>query len=251
MKSAFREPLLTRVSSFLSDPQIREIVGQRKSTFSFREALAKGLWVVINLSKGKLGDNSEILGSLLFTKLELEVMARAHTTPAERSLFTVYADELQNLAGRNFATLIAEARKYNVGLVAGHQFWHQLSQEMRSAMLSVGTRVFFRLNYHDARELAGELHPRELQWYISLLTRLPRAQAILRIAEQDPIRLIVSKHAKPAASPAAVEELRGASSSRYASHRAAIRREIEQRFSLRALRVTAKRLGRPTEDPFQ
>jgi len=68
MQAVFREPILSRIASFITDPHIRDIVGQRKSTFSFREAIQKGLWVIINLSKGRLGENSTILGSMLFTR---------------------------------------------------------------------------------------------------------------------------------------------------------------------------------------
>src|SRR5258708_1756114 len=82
----------------------------RKSSLSFRDAMEKGLFVVINLSKGRLGENSAVLGSLLFTKLQLDIMARARVPEPERRLFAVYADELQNLAGQNFSALIAEAR---------------------------------------------------------------------------------------------------------------------------------------------
>jgi hypothetical protein len=103
MQVVVREPLLTRVSAFLSDPQIREIVGQQKSTFSFRDALKKALWVVVNLSKGKLGDeNSSVLGSLFFTKLKLDVMAQAKVPEKDRRLFAVYVfgfHELQKLRG--------------------------------------------------------------------------------------------------------------------------------------------------------
>jgi hypothetical protein len=142
MQALFREPLLTRISSFVDDPIIRDIVRQRKSTFSFRKAFNEGLWIIINLSKGRLGANSQILGSLLFAKLELEIMSLADVPAARRRLFSVYADELQNLAGSTFGRLVAEARKYNIALVAGHQFWKQLAPPFREAMLAVGAMVF-------------------------------------------------------------------------------------------------------------
>ncbi len=229
MKAAVREPLLTRVSSFLADPQVREVVGQRKSTFTFREAIEKGLWVVINLSKGKLGENSTVLGSLLFTKLELDVMAQAHRPQADRRLFAIYADELQNLASSNFATLVAEARKYQISIVAGHQYWRQLSPEMRAAMLGVGSRVFFRLHYHDARELAGEIDPRETHWYTELLTRLPRGEAVFRSGSRQAIPFTVIGHHAPRATPAVVDALRQYSRARYGVSRGTIRRDMESR----------------------
>ena len=244
MKASMREPLLTRISAFLADPSVREIVAQPKSTFSYREAIRKGLWVVINLSKGRLGENSTVLGSLLFTKLELDVLAQAHTPEPERRLFAVYADELQNFVGRNFATLIAEARKYKVAITAGHQFWSQLPPEMRAAMLGVGSRVFFRLHYHDARELAGELEPKEREWYTSLLTKLPRGQAIFRTGADDPVPFFVPSHPTPRPTPEELERLRQESRSRYASPRETIRRHIRQRHAEGATAEILKRLNR-------
>src|ERR1043166_1699640 len=201
MQAVFREPILTRISSFIGDPQIRDIVNQEKSTFSFGEAMRKGQWVIVNLSLGRLGQNSAILGSMLFTKLALAVMARAHVSETDRTFFAVYADELQNLAGESFGRLVAEARKYRVGLVAGHQFWKQLEPYLREAMLAVGSRVLFRLHYHDAVELAGELAAGERRRYTKLLTLLERGEAIARLAERRPVLFTVPLHrpAKPTA----------------------------------------------------
>lgn len=244
MKAVIREPLLTRISAFLSDPCIREVVGQRRSTFTFREAIARSHWVIINLSKGRLGENSAVLGSLLFTMLELEVMAQAKTPESERRFFAVYADELQNLTGRNFATLIAEARKYRVSITAGHQFWNQLPPEMRNAMLAVGSRVFFRLHYHDARELAGEVSPAEKQWYAEVLTRLPRGQAVFRCASRHPISFTVESHRAPAGTGFEIERLKEHSRSLYAMPRTAIRKDIEDRYSHQLKQDLLRLIGR-------
>jgi hypothetical protein len=230
MKAVVREPLLTRVSAFIADPQIRDIVGQRKSTFSFRDAMADGSWVIVNISKGRLGENSQVLGSLLFTKLEFDVMARARVPQAERKLFSVYADELQNLAGRNLATLVAEARKYGVSIVTGNQFWRQLSPEVRAAMLGVGSRVLFRLHYHDAGELAGELDPVEKQWYLELLTRLPRGEAVFRSGAERPVPFTVPRHHAPKATATEIENVRQHSRSHFASPRKVVEDDIERRY---------------------
>ncbi len=248
MKATVREPLLIRVSRFLSDPQIREITGQQQSTFTFSDAIARGLRVVVNLSKGKLGENSSVLGSLLFTKLELEVMAQAQVRESERKLFAIYADELQNFVGDNFATLIAEARKYRVAITAGHQFWRQLPPAMRAAMLSVGSRVFFRLHYHDAVQLAGELEPTEKQWYATLLTRLPRGGALFRSGPDRPIPFAVEKHIDARPTAVKVARLRDRSRSLYATPRSNIREEIERRYHQEIREYTARHLGRPPLD---
>lgn len=230
MKAAVREPLLTRISGFLADPHIRQIVGQPRSTFTFEQAIGESLWIIINLSKGKLGENSVILGSLLFTKLELAVMAQARTPEAQRKLFTVYADELQNFTGGNFATLVAEARKYRVSLTASHQYWSQLPQALRSAMLSVGSRVLFRLHYHDALQLAGEIEPKEKQWAAALLTTLPRGTAVFRTGAQDPLQFRVERHIEPQSTREDIDQLRRASHARYSTARSAIAEDIDQRY---------------------
>jgi len=229
MKAAVREPILSRVSAFLADPQIRRIVGQRKSTFSFHDAITKGLFVIINLSKGKLGENSAVLGGLLFTKLALDVMAQAHTPAAERRLFAVYADELQNLADSNFTTLIAEARKYRIALTAGHQFWEQLSQEMRGAMLGVGSRVFFRLHHRDALHLAGELGLASRNRYATQLAALPPRQAIFRTGSDRPIEFRVETRDEAKPSRAEIERLRKHSQSFWAAPTPAIKADSEAR----------------------
>jgi hypothetical protein len=230
MQVVVREPLLTRVSAFLSDPQIREIVGQQKSTFSFRDALKKALWVVVNLSKGKLGDeNSSVLGSLFFTKLKLDVMAQAKVPEKDRRLFAVYADELQNLVGANILTLIAEARKYRVSLTTGQQFWSQLPPHMRAAVLGMGAHLFFRLHYHDASELSGELHPSRRQYYTEILTRLPNREAIFRSGTRDPIPTSVKSHKHTESKVRSIELLRVHSRTLYTKPRQEIRRDIAQR----------------------
>jgi hypothetical protein len=222
MQASYREPLLSRVSSFIADPQIRDIVGQQKSTFSFQEAMRSGLWIIINLSKGRLGENSKILGSMLFTKLELDIMALAQVPQESRKLFAIYADELQNLSGDTFGRLIAEARKYRVSLVAGHQFWKQLAAPLREALLAVGSKAFFRLHFHDALELAGELAPMERKRYIRLLTTLERGEIIVRVGNKRAVLISVPAHRTAKPTETDLQQLRAASAERYTVARADI-----------------------------
>src|SRR5690348_11268266 len=228
MQAVIREPILTRISGFLEDPYVRDIVGQVKSTFSFVTAAERGQWIIINLSKGQLGSNSALLGSMLFAKLELDVMSLARLPRHGRKLFVVYADELQNLAGSTFNRLVAEARKYRVGIVAGHQFWNQLEPHLRDAMLGVGSKAFFRLHYHDAVELAGELAADERQRYIRILTSLGRGEAVVRIGTNRPTLVTIPSHRPPKPSQTELETLRKASDERHTRPRAFVRQEIEE-----------------------
>lgn len=164
---------------------------------------------------------------MLFAKLELDVMSLARLPHHGRKLFVVYADELQNLAGSTFNRLVAEARKYRVSIVAGHQFWNQLEPHLRDAMLGVSSKAFFRLHYHDAVELAGELAADERQRYIRILTSLERGEAVVRIGTNRPMLVTIPSHRPPKPTDAELQTLRQASDERHTRPRALVRQEIE------------------------
>lgn len=153
MRATMREPILNKTSAFTADPHFRHIVGQ-PSTFSMKQALDEGYWVIVNLEKGRLGEQALTLGSLILT-----VLKNALFTREKRSLFTVYADEIQNLVafGSGMETILSEARKFGVAVVSANQFLDQYPAEMRAAILSVGTHVFFQLSSADATHVAQAL----------------------------------------------------------------------------------------------
>jgi type IV secretory pathway TraG/TraD family ATPase VirD4 len=154
MQATMREPILNKTSAFTADPHFRHIVGQAHSTFSIREAMDSGYWVIVNLEKGRLGEQAFTLGSLIFA-----MMKNALFTREKRSLYTVYCDEIQNFVayGTGIETVLSEARKFGVGLVSANQFLDQYPAEMRAAILSVGTHVFFQLSAADANQIAQGL----------------------------------------------------------------------------------------------
>jgi hypothetical protein len=147
MQAVMREPILNKTSAFTADPHFRHIVGQEKSTFSMREAMDRGYWVIADLDKGRLGEQALTLASLLFTVLKSALFTRER-----RSLFTIYADEIQNLVAfdSGIETVLSEARKFGVSVVSANQFLDQYPAAMRAAILSVGTHVFFQLSPGDA-----------------------------------------------------------------------------------------------------
>jgi hypothetical protein len=112
-----------------------------------RDAMDRGYWVIADLDKGRLGEQSLTLASLLFT-----VIKSALFTREQRSLFTIYADEIQNLVAfeSGIETVLSEARKFGVSVVSANQFLDQIPASMRSAILSVGTHLFFQLSASDA-----------------------------------------------------------------------------------------------------
>jgi hypothetical protein len=191
MKAAFREPLLNKITAFLTESASRHLLGQQRSTLRFSEAIDAGQWIVVNLAKGKLREHAHTMGNLIFARLQFDVLARANVPEASRQLFTVFCDEVQNLAENDLSTLLAEGRKFRVSLITGHQFWEQLPKELRGALLSAGTHVFFRLSSNDAGVLASELSVGARQRYHRELTVLPRGQALVRAGAAAPVAIDV------------------------------------------------------------
>jgi hypothetical protein len=154
MKATMREPILNKTSAFTADPRFRHIVGQAHSTFSMREAMDKRYWVIAHLPKGELGGQALTFASMLFTVLKNAIFTRER-----RSLYPIYLDEFQNLISQStdVETVLSEARKFGVGIVAANQFLDQYPASMRAAILSVGSHLCFQLSSADAATLAQML----------------------------------------------------------------------------------------------
>src|SRR6185369_435400 len=125
MKGQFREPLLNKITAFLTEPATRHLLGQRRNTIDLSQAMRDGQWVLINLSKGRLGEHAHTLGNLLFAHIQFSVLARASLAADARRLFTVMCDEVQNLQENDLVTLLAEGRKFGLSLVTAGQYWAQ------------------------------------------------------------------------------------------------------------------------------
>ncbi len=158
-------PIQNKVGQFLSSSIIRNIVGQPKSTIDIRKIMDEGKILLMNLSKGRIGeDNSNLLGAMMITKIQLAAMSRADVPENERKDFFLYVDELQNFATESFADILSEARKYHLDLILSHQYIAQLntpeSTKVRDAIFgNVGTMVCFRVGAADAYFLVKEFEP--------------------------------------------------------------------------------------------
>ena len=155
-------PVLNKVGAFTANPVIRNIIGQPKSTFNIREIMDEGKILVVNLSKGLIGeDNAGILGSFLVTKIQLAAMSRSDIPNVEdRRPFYLYVDEFQNFATDSFATILSEARKYGLNLTVANQYISQMSDTVRGAVFgNVGTMISFRVSAEDAQILAQQFQP--------------------------------------------------------------------------------------------
>jgi len=145
-------PVLNKVGAFTANPTIRNIIGQPKSTFNIREIMDEGKILIVNLSKGLIGeDNAAILGAFLVTKIQLAAMSRSDIPNiADRRPFYLYVDEFQNFATDSFATILSEARKYALNLTVANQYISQMTDTVRDAVFgNVGTMISFRVSADD------------------------------------------------------------------------------------------------------
>lgn len=154
-------PIQNKVGQFLSSSTIRNIVGQPTSTIDLREVMDQGKVFIMNLSKGKIGeDNAALLGAMMITKIQLAAMDRARLSEGERRDFHLYVDEFQNFATDSFATILSEARKYRLNILMAHQYITQMSEPVRDAVFgNVGTIACFRVGAFDAEYLEREYAP--------------------------------------------------------------------------------------------
>jgi len=165
-------PIENKLGSLLVDPFISRILTIPKSTFNPREAMDSGKILLVNLAKGKIGEAPAMLfGGLLVTMLGLSGLARADTPQTERRDFFIYLDEFQTFTTLALVNMLAELRKYGLGLVLANQFLDQIEPEMRSAILgNAGTLVVFRVGAMDAAKLVKELSPDLQPYELTLLT---------------------------------------------------------------------------------
>lgn len=177
-------PIQNKVGQFLSSAVIRNIVGQPKSTIDLRDIMDNQKILLLDLSKGKVGeDNSALLGAMIITKLQLAALSRVDIPEPERKDFYLYVDEFQNFVTDSFATILSEARKYHLNLTMGHQYIGQLTPEnntkVRDAVFgNVGSMIVFRVGAADAEYLETEFEP---AFTPTDIVNLPKFHIVLRL----------------------------------------------------------------------
>ena len=154
-----------KIGQFTGNPLIRNIIGQPKSSFDIRTMMDERKILIINLSKGLVGEtNMRLLGSMLTTRIFLAAMSRADLSAqklAQLPSFYFYVDEFQNFANETFAEILSEARKYKLNLIIAHQYIEQMEEEVRDAVFgNVGTTVVFRVGPFDAEVLETIFMPK-------------------------------------------------------------------------------------------
>jgi len=154
-------PIQNKIGQFLNNPVVKNIVGKRESSFDLREVMDSGKILLVNLSKGKIGeDSASLLGALLVTKIALAALSRQNIPEAKRRDFYLYVDEFQSFTTSGFVDILSEARKYRLNLILTNQYLYQVDERIRRALLgNVGTLISFRVGTEDAKILAEEFWP--------------------------------------------------------------------------------------------
>jgi len=161
LRSEAISPILNKIGQFLISIPLRNIVGQKENTFDLRKVMDEGKILIVNLAKGKIGeDNCALLGAMIVTKIQLAALSRSDLPEDKREPFYLYVDEIHNFLTLSFADILSEARKYGLNLILAHQYIEQLDDKIRAAIFgNVGTIVSFRVGAEDAKYLAKEFSP--------------------------------------------------------------------------------------------
>src|SRR5579872_2047054 len=170
-KSEMLGYLISKVGRFVENSMMRNIVGQAKSSFDFREVMDTGKILLLNLAKGKTGEiNAKLIGLIIVSKLQMAALSRADMPEEKRRDFYLYVDEFQNFITDSFSTILSEARKYRLNLIIAHQYLAQLeqsagsqgagTQSLQDAVFgNAGTEICFRIGVEDAETMAKEFAP--------------------------------------------------------------------------------------------
>ena len=173
-------PIQNKLGALLADPRLYSVLVAPETPISFRRTMDEGQILIANLAKGRLGeDATNLLGGLVVSTIGLAALSRAETAPGTRRPFFLYVDEFQSFTTLAFVSMMAELRKYGVGLTLAHQHLHQLDEDVRHAVLgNAGSLISFRVGAEDAVYLAAELQP---TFGILDLINLPNRHIYLRL----------------------------------------------------------------------
>ena len=226
-----------KIRPFVIDPLLRSILGQTKNHLNLREIMDDGRILIANLSKGKIGeDNSNLLGSMIVSRMQMDAMSRADISEEKRRDFFAYVDEFQNFATESFATILSEARKYRLSLTLANQYLYQIEEQSPQTLAAifgnVGSMIAFQVGARDAEVLAeefgGAMKPADLM-------TLPQFTAYTRqLVDGMPSRPFSMKTLRPQHihDRTRMATVRNASRNRYARPAKDVEREIEKAFAV-------------------
>lgn len=260
-KAEWVESTLNKVSTFITDPWIRDMVGQARSTIDLRQWMDDGAITLVNLAKGRLKRNSDLVGALFVAKIQEAALSRVDLPERDRRGYRLVVDEFQNYATQSFEEILSEARKYGLCLMMANQTLTQLERTLLASVLSnCQVQIYFRCNRHDAETLARQAFRatgkqvkykpdggisfissdpqsspvfipvgEEMEGYINFLLDLSPRQALLNLrGEGAPVPFRTADAPDRAATPD-LGDLRTSLLARAARPRRQVRAEIERR----------------------
>lgn len=237
--------VVSKFGPFLSNTMMRNIMGQTKSGFNIRDIMDNDKILLVNLSKGRMGElNSKLVGMIFVMKFQAAAMGRADMSEDERKDFCLFVDEFQNFATESFESILSEARKYRLNLVLGNQFMTQLTDKIREAIIgNVGTVISGRIGVTDAELMVKKFQP---VFDAEDLTKLPNYQSIASVMINDMPSAPFSMSLLPPMAqknPQLASAMKRLSATKYGANRAAIEKEIFARLEPPRPVVPAARPG--------
>ncbi len=217
----------SKVDTFVSNEFLRPIINQKTSSFNFRDVIDNQKILVVNLSKGKIGDiNANLLGMIIVSKLLMASLARVDMPEDQRKDFYLYMDEFQNFTTESIATILSEARKYRLDLIIAHQFIRQLKDDIRDAVFgNVGSIISFRVGADDAEFLKNQFEPAfSAQDLMNIDNFNAHAKLLMNNQTSRPFNIKTVKEQE--GSPQMVSFLRENSRNKYGRPRAEVEAEI-------------------------
>lgn len=225
--------ITSKFNNFISNDYMRPIIGQPKSSFNFREAMDSGKILLINLSKGRIGDiNANLLGMIITGKILMSALSRVDIPDEKkRREFYLYIDEFQNFTTDSIPTIFSEARKYRLSLTVAHQFINQLDDKVRDAVFgNVGSILSFRVGAQDAEVLVKQFGP---TFNENDLINIDNLNAYLKLlingTTSTPFNIKVNNSSWRKGSPESAAKLKELSRSKYGKDRQDIEKEIHER----------------------
>jgi hypothetical protein len=256
LESEATAAIQNKVGQFVTNPLIRNILGQTRSSIDVRKAMDEGKILIVNLSKGKIGeDNSALLGAMVITKIQQAAMSRVDIPEKDRRDFYLYVDEFQNFATDSFANILSEARKYRLCLILAHQYIGQLihgdNYKVRDAIFgNVGTIVSFRVGADDAEFLEKEFEP---DFMVTDFVNLPKYNFYLKLMiDGISSRPFSGQTLVPESIPEKnfVAEIIEESRRKYATPRSLVESRIAGEWLTEGGRVVEEKMARREEQPL-
>jgi len=225
--------ITSKFNNFVANDYIRPIIGQPHSSFNFRKIMDEGKILLVNLSKGRIGDlNANLLGMIITGKFLMSALSRVDIPQEQRKDFNLYIDEFQNFTTDSISVILSEARKYRLNLTIAHQFIAQLEEKIRDSVFgNVGSMITFRVGPQDAEFLVKQYAPTFSERDLMNIDNFNAyVKILINNQTSKPFNIRTIKHADPDAYQ--IQELKTISSSKYGRARTEVEQDILKRLRM-------------------